>query len=73
MHFICTTMWTIFFIILVKSGCYSHPSVKNKGEINQHFIHRTETTDQNSKINYDDNEMLTRILFLTDNDLAKHF
>jgi hypothetical protein len=43
----------------------SHPSVENKGEMNQHFIHRTETTNQNSKINHDDNKTLTWILFLT--------
>jgi hypothetical protein len=27
----------------------SHPSMENKGEMNQHFIHRTEITNQNSK------------------------
>jgi hypothetical protein len=41
----------------------SHPSVENKGEMNQPFIRRTETTNQNSKINHDDNKTLTRILF----------
>jgi hypothetical protein len=39
--------------------------------MNQHFIHRTETTNQIFKINHDDNKTLTRILFLTDDDLAK--
>jgi hypothetical protein len=32
-----------------KGGRGSHPSVKNKGEMNQPFIHRTEPTNQNSK------------------------
>jgi hypothetical protein len=27
----------------------SHPSIENKGEMSQHFIHRIETTNQNSK------------------------
>jgi hypothetical protein len=40
--------------------------------MNQHFIYRTETTNQNSKINHDDNKTLTLILSLTDDDLAKH-
>jgi fructose-1-phosphate kinase PfkB-like protein len=31
--------------------------------MNQHFIHRTETTNQNSKINHDDSKTLTQILF----------
>jgi hypothetical protein len=37
----------------------------------QHFIHRIETTNQNSKINHSDSKMLTQILFETDNDPAK--
>jgi hypothetical protein len=41
----------------------SHPSIENNGETKQHFIHRTETTNQNSKINHDDNKTLTQILF----------
>jgi hypothetical protein len=41
----------------------SRPSAKNKGEMNQYFIHRTETTNQNPKINHDDNKTLTQILF----------
>jgi hypothetical protein len=40
----------------------SHPSVKNKGEMNQNLIHQIETTDQNSKINHDDSKELTQIL-----------
>jgi hypothetical protein len=44
---------------------------KNKRETNQHFIHRTETTIQNFKINHDDNKILTQILSLTDGDLLK--
>jgi hypothetical protein len=31
--------------------------------MNQHFIHRIETTNQNSKINHDDSRTLTQILF----------
>jgi hypothetical protein len=31
--------------------------------MNQHFIHQTETTNQNSKINHDDSKTLTQILF----------
>jgi hypothetical protein len=49
----------------------SHPSVENTGETNQHFIHRTETKNQNSKLNHDDIKMLTHILFSADNNLAK--
>jgi hypothetical protein len=49
----------------------SHPSVKNKEETNQHFIHQTETTNQNSKINHGDSKMLTLILFSTNDNLAK--
>jgi hypothetical protein len=41
----------------------SYPSVKNKEEMNQYFIHRTETINQNSKINHDDNKTLTHIPF----------
>jgi hypothetical protein len=41
----------------------SHPSFKNKGEMNQHFINRTETTNQNSKINHNDSKTLTQIPF----------
>jgi hypothetical protein len=41
----------------------SHPSVENKGEANQHFIHRTEAINQNSKLNHDDSKTLTQILF----------
>jgi hypothetical protein len=48
-----------------------HRSDENKGEMNQHFIHRTETTNQNSKLNHDDIKTLTQILFSTDNNLAK--
>jgi hypothetical protein len=39
------------------------PSIENKGETNQHFIHRTEATNHNSKINHDDVKTLTPILF----------
>jgi hypothetical protein len=42
----------------------SHSSVENKGKMNQHFIHRTEPTNQTSKINHDDSKTLTLILFL---------
>jgi hypothetical protein len=49
----------------------SHPSVKNKGEMNQHFIHQIETMNQNSKINHGDNKMLTQILFSTNDNLTK--
>jgi hypothetical protein len=36
--------------------------LKTMEEMNQHFIHRTETT-QISKINHDDHKTLTQILF----------
>jgi hypothetical protein len=49
----------------------SHPSIENKGEMNQHFIHRTEITNQNSELNQDDIKTLTQILFSIDNNLAK--
>jgi hypothetical protein len=49
----------------------SHPFVGNKGETNQHFIHRTETTNQNSKINHGDSKTLTQILFPTNDNLTK--
>jgi hypothetical protein len=39
--------------------------------MNQPFIHQTETTKQNSKINHDDIKTLTQILLLIDNDLVK--
>jgi hypothetical protein len=50
-------------------GIVAHLS-KNKGETNQHFINRTETTNRNSKINHND-KMLTQILIKTNDDLTK--
>jgi hypothetical protein len=44
----------------------SHLSVENKGEMNQHFINWTETTNQNSKLHHYDVKALTQILFSTD-------
>jgi hypothetical protein len=62
----------------------TEPSVGSKGSIgvvihlsktmeetNQHFIHRTETTNQNSKINHGDSKTLTQILFSANDNLAK--
>jgi hypothetical protein len=39
--------------------------------MNQHVIHRTETTNQNFKINHGDSKMLTQIQFSTNDNLAK--
>jgi hypothetical protein len=44
---------------------------KTMKEMNQHFIHRTETMNQKSKINHSNSKTLTQILFSANDNLTK--